>query len=136
VLVSAGLHILLLVFATGWVVFTVAQNQAAKFTPVQINRPKMNLQKLRVKVQESSKPRKSSERIVSKGRSSSLPDMKLPEMSGMGASLERGLGGFEMMGDLSQMTIFGGGRSLGNDLEGSCVRQVLQFGFLIFPPPL
>lgn len=119
VLVSAGLHILLLVFAASWVVFTVAQNKAAKFTPVQINRPKMNLQKLRVKVQESSKPRKSSERIVSSKRVATMPEMNLPQMTGMGGGLEKGIGGFELMGDLSQMTVFGAGRSVGNDLEGT-----------------
>jgi hypothetical protein len=54
--------------------------------------------------------------------------MKLPEMSGMGAGLEGSLGGFEMMGDLSQMTIFGGGRSLGNDLEGTLYYLPLDRG--------
>lgn len=120
VLISAGLHIALLIAAASWVVFTVAQNNAAKFTPVQIKRPAMNLQKLRVRVQESSKPRRSSEKIVSSSkRSTSMPELNLPKMGGMGGGLEKGLGGFQLMGDLSQMTIFGGNKSLGNDLEGT-----------------
>jgi hypothetical protein len=120
VLISAALHITLLVAASGWVIFTVVQNQAAKFVPVKVDRPKMDLKKLRVKVKDSSKPRKSSERIVS-SRRSAMSDLQLPKMTGtgMGEGLAKGISGFDLMADLSKMTILGGGRSVGNDLEGT-----------------
>jgi len=121
VLISAAFHIVLLILASGWVVFTVIEKHQQKFVPVQVNRPKMDLKKLRVKVKESAKPRKSSERIVSARRSNSMSDLQLPKMTGtgMGEGLSKGIGGFEMMADLSKMTLFGGSRSVGNDLAGT-----------------
>jgi hypothetical protein len=80
----------------------------------------MDLKKLRVKVKESAKPRKSSERIVSARRSTSMSDLQLPKMTGtgMGEGLSKGLGGFEMMADLSKTTLMGSSKSVGNDLVG------------------
>jgi len=48
-----------------------------------------------------------------------MPNIELPEMGGIGDGLGDGIGGgFDMMPDLEQGTIFGGGMSIGNDLEG------------------
>lgn len=119
VLISFSLHAVLLAGAAGWVIFTLVEKQEQKFVPQQISRPKMDLKKLRVKVKDTSKPRKTAERITSSRRTAAMPDIQLPPMSGMGAGLEMGIGGFEMVADMSKMTMFGGSHSVGNDLEGT-----------------
>jgi hypothetical protein len=119
VLLSAGIHILLLLVASTVVVFSIIQHNEAKFVPVKIDRPKMDLKKLRIKVKDSSKPRQITERIVSTRKSASMPEINVPKMTGMGSGLERGLGGFQIMTDLSKMTLMGSKRSVGNDLVGT-----------------
>jgi len=118
VLLSAAIHAILLLLAGGMVVFSIIEKQDTKFTPQKVKRPTMKLKKLRVKVKETAKPRKTTQRITSR-RTQAMPDIQLPAMTGMGSGLEGGVGGFEMLADLSQMTIFGGERSTGNDLEGT-----------------
>lgn len=119
VLISAAIHAILLFVAAGWVIFTLVEKQEQKFVPQNIKRPQMQLKKLKVRIKESSKPRKAVERITSSRRMAAMPDIQLPEMSMMGTGLELGISGFEMMADLSKMTLFGGSKSLGNDLEGT-----------------
>jgi len=119
VLLSALIHGGLLLLATVFVVFTIIDKRVDKFVPEKIERPKMQLKKLRVKVKEQAKPRKTTQRIASTRKTSDLPDIQLPEMTGMGGGLEGAIGGFDMMADLSSMTIMGAGRSVGNDLEGT-----------------
>ena len=61
-------------------------------------------------------------RITTKAQPQGLPEMSLPALEGMGEGLGEGLGGgFQMMPDLSEMSLFGGSRSVavGNDLEGT-----------------
>ncbi len=118
VLLSAAIHGGLLLLAGGLVVFTIIDRQEHKFVPVKVDRPKMQLKKLRVKVKDTARPRKSAERISSSG-TASMPDIQLPEMTGMGTGLEGKISGFEIVADLSTMTIMGAGRSVGNDLEGT-----------------
>ncbi len=119
VLLSVAIHAALFFGAGVWVVFRFIDAKEAKFVPQKIDRPKMKLKKLRVKVKEQSKPRKTTTRITSTRKSADLPDIQLPEMTGMGAGLEGAIGGFDMMADLSKMTLMGGGKSVGNDLEGT-----------------
>ncbi len=119
VLLSVAIHAVLFFGAGVWVVFKFIDAKEAKFVPQKIDRPKMKLKKLRVKVKEQAKPRKTTQRIASSRKSADLPDIQLPEMTGMGAGLEGAIAGFDMMADLSSMTLFGGQRSLGNDLEGT-----------------
>ncbi len=119
VLLSVAIHAALFFGAGVWVVFRFIDARQANFVPQKIDRPKMKLKKLRVKVKEQAKPRKTTQRIASSRKSSDLPDIQLPEMTGMGAGLEGAIGGFDMMADLSSMTIMGAGRSVGNDLEGT-----------------
>jgi hypothetical protein len=118
-LLSAAIHIILLLVASTVVVFSIIQHNEAKFVPVKIDRPKMDLKKLRIKVKDSSKPRQTTERIVSTRKSASMPEISVPKMTGMGSGLGKGIGGFQMMADISSMTLFGGSRSIGNDLEGT-----------------
>jgi len=119
VLLSVVIHAVLFFAAGVWVVFKFIDAQEAKFVaPPPLERPKMQLKKLRVKVKPTAKPRKSTQRITSTRKTAAMPDIQLPEMTGMGAGLQS-VGGFEMMADMSEMTIFGGGKSMGNDLEGT-----------------
>jgi hypothetical protein len=49
-----------------------------------------------MKLKKSAKP-KASTRIVTKVKRASMPDIQLPEMSGIGEGFAGGLGGFEIM---------------------------------------
>ncbi|MGE4490733.1 MAG: hypothetical protein AB7E95_14425 [Kiritimatiellales bacterium] len=121
VLLSALIHFLLLVIAGGFVVFTVVKKEEKKFIPPRpIERPKLDLKKPRVKVRKSAKPR-STQRIVAKGIQQSMPNIQLPEVSGMGSGLVGGIGGFEMIPEVSEVSMFGGetSASMGNDFEGT-----------------
>jgi hypothetical protein len=120
VLLSAAFHFILLSIAGGMVVFTVIKKEEKKFVPPPpVERPKMDLKKPRVKVQKTAKP-SAAQRIVSKG-AQGMPEIQLPEISGMSAGLSGGIGGFEMMPDPSELTLFGGksSSSIGNDFEGT-----------------
>ncbi|WP_372795870.1 SHD1 domain-containing protein [Pontiella sp.] len=101
------------------VVFTVHQKEEKKFVPPKpVDRPKMKLKKPKVKVKKSAKP-KATTRIVTKVQKASMPDIQLPEMSGMTEGLVGDIGGFEIMPDLEEMTVFGAGQTIGNDFVGT-----------------
>jgi hypothetical protein len=116
VLIHAGLF-----FVAGTlVVFTVIKKQEKKFVPPPpIERPKMDLKKPKVKVKKTVKPRAAQR--ISASSVQSMPDIALPDVSRAGSGLSGGVGGFEMMPDPSEMSMFGGTRSLaiGNDFEGT-----------------
>jgi len=115
ILIHAGLFLL----AGMLVVFTVVKKEEQKFEPPKaVERPKMKLKKPKVKVKKTSKP-KPTKRIISKVNLANMPDIQLPEMSGIGEGLGGGIGGFDMMPDLGEVTIFGGGQSIGNDFVGT-----------------
>ena len=116
ILIHAGLFLL----AGMLVVFTVVHKPEQIFEPPKaVKRPKMKLKKPKVNLKKSSKP-KSTTRIVTKANRVSMPDIQLPEMSGMGDGLGDGFGdGFDMMPDLGEITIFGGGQTIGNDFVGT-----------------
>jgi len=78
----------------------------------------MKLRKPKVKVKKSAKP-KATTRIVTKTTRASMPDIQLPEMSGMTTGLEGGLGGFDLMPDFGEETPFGRAQSIGNDFKGT-----------------
>ncbi|VGO22290.1 hypothetical protein [Pontiella sulfatireligans] len=116
--VSLLVHAAAFLLAGMLVVFNVVKKEEKKFVPPKaVERPKMNLKKPKVKVRKSSKP-KPTTRIVTRVKRASMPDIQLPEMSGMGDGLAGGIGGFEIMPDLSQVSVFGGNQSIGNDFEG------------------
>jgi hypothetical protein len=120
VLISAAFHFILLILASGWVVFTVIEKHQQKFVPVQVNRPKMDLKKPRVKVQKAAKPR-ASQRITATRGVQSMPALQLPEVSGVGAGLSGEIGGFELRPDSAEISLFGARDALpiGNDFEGT-----------------
>ena len=120
--VSLLIHAAAFLLAGMLVVFNVVNKEEKKFVPPKpIDRPKMKLKKPKVKVKKNAKP-KSSSRIVTKVTKANMPDIQLPEMSGIG----EGIGGggftrFEIMPDLGEITVFGSGQSIGNDLEGTFI---------------
>ena len=114
ILIHAGLFLL----AGMLVVFTVVKKEEKKFEPPKaVERPKMKLKKPKVKIKKTSRP-KPTTRIVTKMNRASMPDIQLPEMSGMEGGLGGGVDGFDMMPDLDTVSIFGSGQSIGNDFEG------------------
>lgn len=119
VLISVLIHVGLFLLAGTLVIFTVVKKKEIEFEPPKtVERPKMKLKKPRVKVKKSSKP-KSTARIVSKSARAVMPDLALPEMSGMGDGLGVEVGGFDMMPALEDITLFGGAQSVGNDFVGT-----------------
>jgi hypothetical protein len=119
-IISLLVHSAAFMLAGLLVVFTVHQKEEKKFVPPKpVDRPKMKLKKPKVKVKKSAKP-KSTQRIVTKVRKASMPDIQLPEMSGIGDGLAGGIGdGFDIMPDLDEVTMFGAGQSIGNDFVGT-----------------
>jgi len=77
----------------------------------------MKLKKPRPKMKKTSRPKTT--RIVTKVNRARMPDIQLPEISGMGDGLSGDLGGFDMMPDLGETTLFGIEQSIGNDFVGT-----------------
>lgn len=121
IVISIMLHVAAFLLAGILVVFNVSINPEKKFVqPKPVERPKMKLKKPRVKVKKNAKP-KSSERIVTKVQKANMPDIHLPEMSGMGDGLGTGGGGFgfDLSADLESISLLGSAQSIGSDLEGT-----------------
>jgi len=120
--ISLMVHAAAFLLAGMLVVFTVHQKEEKKFVPPKpVDRPKMKLKKPTVKVKKSAKP-KSTTRIVTKIKRANMPDIQLPEMSGMGDSLGGGIGGFDILPNLTEMASpFGAAASIGSDLEGTFI---------------
>jgi len=119
VLLSILIHTALFLLAGLFVVFTVVKQKEVEFEPPKpVERPKMKLKKPKVKIKKSSKP-KPTTHIVTKVQKASMPDIQLPEMSGMGESLGAGIGGFDLMPDLGEVSVFGSGQTVGNDFVGT-----------------
>ena len=119
VVLSIVIHAGLFLLAGMLVVFTVVKKEEKKFEPPKaVERPKMKLRKPKVKVKKTSRP-KPTTRIVTKVNRASMPDIQLPEISGISNDLADGIGGFDMMPDFSEVTIFGSGQSIGNDFVGT-----------------
>jgi len=118
VLLSIVIHAALFLLAGMLVIFTVVKKEEKRFEPPKaVERPKMKLKKPKVKVKKTSKP-KPTTRIVTKVNRASMPDIQLPEMTGMGDGFGGEIGGFEVMPDLGEVSLFGSGLSIGNDFVG------------------
>lgn len=100
------------------VVFNVVNKEEKQFVPpAPVDRPKMKLRKPKLKVKKNTKP-KVTNRIVTKVKRASMPDIQLPEMSGMTSGIDGNLSGFEIMPNLDDISVFGAGQSIGNDFVG------------------
>ncbi|RKX38197.1 MAG: hypothetical protein DRP64_16075 [Verrucomicrobia bacterium] len=118
VVLSILIHGALFLLAGMLVVFTVVKKEEKKFVPPKaVERPKMKLRKPKVKVKKSAKP-KPTTRIVTKVNRASMPNIQLPEMSGMTDGLAGGIEGFNLMPDFGEVSIMGSGHSIGNDFAG------------------
>lgn len=120
VLVSAGIHAGILILLGGVVVFNVVKKMEKKFEPPPpVDRPKMELKKPKVKVKKRARP-KASQRITAKSVQG-MSQIALPESSSIGDGLGGGVGGFELMPDPADMSMFGGKNSVsvGNDFVGT-----------------
>ncbi|MDF7799844.1 SHD1 domain-containing protein [Pontiellaceae bacterium B1224] len=118
---SLMIHAAAFILAGVLVVFNVVNKEEKKFVPPKpVERPKMKLKKPKVKVKKDSKPR-SSERIVTKVQRADMPEIYLPEMSGIGDGVGTGGGyaGFDLIPDLESLTLMGSGQTIGNDFEGT-----------------
>ena len=96
-LVSLGIHAVLVVIALTFVAVTVITKEEQAFEAKPVNRPKMQLKKLQVPVnvkkKKTQKP-KLRKRIVVKPRmNQNMPDIKMPEISGVKGGLGAGAGG-------------------------------------------
>jgi hypothetical protein len=103
------------------VVFSVVKKEEISFVPPPaVERPKMKLKKPKVKVKKSAKP-SSPTRIMAKVSKAVMPELQLPELGGTGTGFGGigDLGGFDMMPGIGDITVFGGGQTIGNDLEGT-----------------
>ena len=119
VVLSILIHAGLFLIATSLVVFTVITKQEKEFeAPPPKERPKMKLKKPRVRIKKSSRP-KSTQRIVTRSKRSSMPQIELPEMGGIGDGLGGDMMGLELMPDLADVSVLGGYQSIGNDFEGT-----------------
>ena len=120
VLISIALHLLIAVLASVFVVFNIVKKPEKKFEPPPpVERPKMKLKKPRVKMKKQTQPRVS-QRIVAK-TVVNMPDIQLPDVSGVGTGMGKGVDGYELMPDMDALSIFGGSKSLatGNEFEGT-----------------
>lgn len=121
VLLSLAIHAGLILLAGLLVVFTVIDKPESKFVPPPaVERPKMKLKKPQVRLKKSSRPKQTS-KIVTKVNRANMPEIQLPEMSGIGDGLGAGglVGGFDFVPDLGEGTLFGGEVSIGNDFVGT-----------------
>ena len=117
-LLSLLIHVGLFFLAGLLVVFTVQQREEKKFVPPPpVERPKMQLKKPKVQVKKN-KP-KPTQRIVTKVNPASMPEIQLPELVGVADGLAGGVGGFDLMPNLEEVTLFGGGQTIGNDFVGT-----------------
>jgi hypothetical protein len=96
-LVSLGIHAVLIVIALSFVAVTVIQKEEKAFEAKPVNRPQMALKKLQVPVnikkKAARKPKLRKRIVVQPRMSSSMPDIKMPEISGVKGGLGGGVAG-------------------------------------------
>ena len=113
--ISLGIHAVFIVVALFFVAVTVIQKEDKSFEAKTINRPRMPIKKLQVPVNIKKKPQKPKlrKRIVAKQNlNQNLPDIKMPEISGVkggiGSGSGDGLGGTGGIGfTMPKINLFG-----------------------------
>ena len=117
--ISILIHVAAFLLAGLLVVFNAVIKEEKQFVPPKpVERPKIKLKKPKVKIKKSSKP-KPTTRIVTKMNKASMPDIQLPEMTGLGDGLGDIGDGFDIGLDFSEDTIVGSTVSMGTDFEGT-----------------
>ena len=119
ILIHAGLFLAAGVF----VVFTVLPQPPVEFEPPpKVKTPKMPIKKLQVKVKKPTKP-KASAKLTAVVKKPDLHEIAFPDLPSSGVGT--GIGGdsdvvsFDILPDLEDVTIFGGGQTIGNDFTGT-----------------
>lgn len=112
--VSIALHAILLVAALSFVAVTVVVKGDNKFESPQVERPKMPPKKLQVpvKIKKQQRKPKLRQRIVVKSKVRNMPEIKMPEISGikggLGAGVGAGLGDAGSVGfSMPEIEVFG-----------------------------
>ncbi|MEN8256077.1 MAG: hypothetical protein ABFR33_11480, partial [Verrucomicrobiota bacterium] len=112
--VSIALHLILLLIAGTFVAVTVVTKNEKKFEVKQVNRPKMPPKKLQVpvKIKKQKRKPKLRQRIVVKTKVQNMPDIKMPEITGikggLGAVGNAGLGDAASIGfNMPEINVFG-----------------------------
>ncbi|MDF7823468.1 hypothetical protein P4B35_05545 [Pontiellaceae bacterium B12227] len=114
-LISLGIHAVLIVVALSFVAVTVITKEDQKFEAKPVNRPKMQLKKLQapIKMEKKRKAKpKLRKRLVVKPRlDQKMPDIKMPEITGVKGgigSATSGIGGGGSLGfSMPEINIFG-----------------------------
>ena len=114
-LISLGIHTILIVVAISFVAFTVIVKEESAFEAKPVNRPKMQLRKLQVPVnikKQKPKPRLRKRIVVQPKMNQRMPDIKMPEITGVkggiGSEGGGGLGGAGGIGfSMPEIELFG-----------------------------
>jgi len=115
-LVSLGIHAVLIVIALTFVAVTVVTKEEKAFEAKPVKRPKMALKKLQVPVnikkKKVQKPKLRKRIVVQPKMNQTMPDIKMPEISGvkggMGGGMAGGLGGAGGVGfSMPEIKVFG-----------------------------
>lgn len=114
--VSLGIHAVLILVALSFVAVTVIQKEEKVFEAKPVNRPKMQLKKLQVPVnikkKKTKKPKLRKRIVVQPKLNQTMPDIKMPEITGVkggvGGGAGDGLGGGGGVGfSMPEIEIFG-----------------------------
>jgi hypothetical protein len=115
-LVSLGIHAVLLVVAVSFVAVSVITKEEKVFEAKPVNRPKMKLKKLQVPVnikkKKTQKPKLRKRILVKPKLNQTMPDIKMPEITGvkggLGGGAGTGLGGGAALGfNMPEISVFG-----------------------------
>jgi hypothetical protein len=96
-LVSLAVHAIIIVVAISFVAVTVIQKNEVDFKAQQVKRPKMNLKKLQVPVNVKKPPQQPKLRkqiVVAPKIAKVMPDLQMPEITGVKGGMGAGSGGF------------------------------------------
>ena len=114
--ISLGIHAILLVIALTFVAVTVIIKEDQIFEAKPVNRPKMQLKKLQVPVnikkKKTQRPRLRKRIVVQPKLNQNMPDIKMPEITGvkggLGSAAGDGLGGAGGVGfSMPEIQLFG-----------------------------
>lgn len=119
-LVSLAVHAILILVAVTFVAVSVIPKEEPAFEVKKVKRPKMPLKKIKAPV--DTKKRKPKPRLRKRilSQKKTFNDIKMPEITGVAGGLgNMGGDGLGSLGFDLDMDLFGGNRSMGNELEGT-----------------
>jgi hypothetical protein len=114
-LVSLGIHAVLIVVALSFVAVTVITKEDSKFEAKPVKRPKMQLKKLQVpiniKKKKMQKPKLRKRIVVQPKLNQTMPDIKMPEITGVKGGIGNadgdGIGGGGIGFSMPEIKLFG-----------------------------